>query len=488
MNLKALRNKFSIFLFFPSSDENKEMKGAFVEAGYESFVFADQDLLVQRIKEAAPHVILFSPEALETPLSDFVSQVLESNSEVQFVCVAPAAQSETLNEYREYNFSAVVPRAEQLPLRAVWAVDQVCENIYRTYQNEELLTRSENLQTQVQQLQQQLGTLQSQKAQIKEISLESRLAMYQGSQSKDEILNVFLQHLPCHAIFFKYLPTVNSFVATFSQKLEIETIKGVGSRLTSQESENLQQDLSEQKLPRALSRLMSEGLKVPAYFFRAVRVHQNLDGLIIFWGAEYSEIENDFLVFQLMYQQAYLIKRNESVEVFDPVTELFNRNYYLQKLDEEIHRARRLARAVSVVTLSVDHLTEIEQSFGRNNRDLILRTIASIIKKTSRVNDLSCRTEDNEFSLILPHCARKGAALRAERLRRIIEGHAFAVSDLKVTISCGVSEYPSLSKGASDLEASAGKALEFIASRGGNKVCLFKPEQEFKPDFEVPPM
>jgi GGDEF domain-containing protein len=73
-------------------------------------------------------------------------------------------------------------------------------------------------------------------------------------------------------------------------------------------------------------------------------------------------------------------------------------------------------------------------------------------------------------------------------LRRIIEGHSFGVSDLKITISCGVSEYPSLSTGAEDLEASASKALEFIVSRGGNKVCLFKPIEEFKPDFEVPPM
>jgi GGDEF domain-containing protein len=70
----------------------------------------------------------------------------------------------------------------------------------------------------------------------------------------------------------------------------------------------------------------------------------------------------------------------------------------------------------------------------------------------------------------------------------MIEGHAFAISDLKITISCGVSEYPSLSTGATDLETSAGKALEFITSRGGNKVCLFKPVTEFKPDFEVPPI
>jgi diguanylate cyclase (GGDEF)-like protein len=491
MSFREHRSQFTVFLFFPTPDQNKEMKGAFVEAGYESFLFADQDLLVQRVKEAAPHVILFSPDALQSPLSDFVSQILESNPEVQFACVAPAAQADTLNEYREYNFAALIPTGEQLPVRTVWAIDQICENLYRTYQNEELLNRTERLQEQANGFQSQMALLESQKAQAEEVSLAEKLRLYQEAQSKDDYLAVFLRHLPCHAIFFKFLPTVNSFVATVSQRLEIESIKGIGSRLTTEEAETLMDDLKAGRIPSALAELMKEGLRVPLYFVRPVTVHQGLDGLMIFWGDRnfrFEEIENDFLIFHLLYQQAHLIKRSESFDVNDPVTELYNRNFFIKKLEEEIHRARRLEKAVSVICMSVDHLAEMEQSFGRNNRDLILRTIASIIKKTSRVNDMSFRTEDNEFSLILPHCARKGAALRAERLRRIIEGHAFAINDLKVTVSCGVSEYPSLSTGANDLEASAGKALEFIASRGGNKVCLFKPQQEFKPDFEVPPM
>lgn len=491
MNFRDLRSQFTVFIFFSSADENTEIKGAFVEAGYESFMFIDQDLLIERVKEAAPHVILFSVEALQSSLSDFVAQVLEANSEVQFACVAPAAQSDTLAEYREYNFSALIPMGEQLPVRSVWAADQICENLYRTYQNEELLKQNQKTQKEILEYSKKARELESRKPIVKEVFLGEKMKAYAGASSKDDYLALFLKTLPCRAIFFKYLPTVSSFVATFAHGLEIESIKGVGSRLTPQETKNLIEDLGAGQLPKALHDLMQDGLGVSNFFFRAVPVHQALDGLFLFWGDSdfhIHQIENDFLLFHLLYQQAHLIKRSEALDVYDPVTELYNRNFFIKKLEEEIARARRLVKAVSVIRLSVDHLAEIEQSYGRTNRDLILRTIASIVKKTSRVNDMSCRTEDNEFSLILPHCARKGAALRAERLRRIIEGHQFAINDLKVTVSCGVSEYPSLSKGASDLEASASQALEFIASRGGNKVCLFKPNQEFKPDFEVPPM
>jgi diguanylate cyclase (GGDEF)-like protein len=498
MSFSDKRAQFSIFLFFADADESKEMKGAFVEAGYESFVFADQDTLIERIREAAPHVIVFSPEALQFSLSEFVEKVLEVNSEIQFAIVASSSQADSLSEYREYNFVALIPAGEKLPLRTVWAVDQVCENLYRIYQNETLLNQYDDLKQDFKKIKEEISDIERQKqqlerqtAQVKEVSLAEKMRVYQGAQSKDDYLAVFLQHLPCHAIYFKFLPTVNSFVATASQKLEIESIKGVGSRLTGDEVKSLVEDLEAGRLPASLTELMSEGLKVPRYYSQPVPVHRGLDGLLVFWGDadfHYRDIENDFLIFHMLYQQAHLIKRNEGFDIYDPVTELYNRNFFLKKMDEEIARARRLEKAVSVVRLSVDHLTEMDQSFGRNNRDLILRTIGSIIKKTSRVNDFSCRTEDNEFSLILPHCARKGAALRAERLRRIIEGHTFAINDLKITVSCGVSEYPTLSTGASDLEVSAGKALEFIVSRGGNKVCLFKPVQEFKPDFEVPPI
>ncbi len=492
MKIHDHRAQFTVFLFFISTDECAEMKGTFVEAGYESFVFSEQSILISRLQEAAPHVILFSPDALQSSLSDFVSQVLEMNSEVQLACVASAEQAKALSDYREYNLATLIPVGPQLPVRTIWAIDQVCENLYRIYQNEELLKRMDVLGAEHAQSQKQILETQSLKADLK-VSLDSsrwvqKLDLYKDAKSKEDYLHIFLGHLQGQAIFFKFLPTVHSFVATAAQGPDIESLKGVGSRLTTEESKDLMSSLANGQVPQALNELMLEGLKVQEYFFKTVPVHRNLDGLLIFWGDanfQFEKIENDFMLFLLLYQQAHLLKRSESLEIYDPNTELYNSSYFYKKLDEEIARARRIEKPVSVVRMSLDYYSEIEQRFGSNNRDLIVRTIAAIMKKTGRVNDFACRTEEHEFALILPHCARKGAALRAERLRRIIEAHAFSVADLKVTISCGVSEYPTLSKDATDLDVSSGKALEFIVSRGGNKVCLFRPSEEFKPDFDV---
>lgn len=158
---------------------------------------------------------------------------------------------------------------------------------------------------------------------------------------------------------------------------------------------------------------------------------------------------------------------------------------YESKLSEEISRSRRLKHPLSVIKLSIDQFDELENKLGRFNRDVIVKALAQLIVKTSRVNDICCRTDENEFSLILPHSPIQGAALRAERLRRIIEAHSFSVTSLRVLVSCGVCEYPTLARGSDELDQGAWQAVSFIQQKNGNKVCVYKPTEKFQPDFEV---
>jgi diguanylate cyclase (GGDEF)-like protein len=175
----------------------------------------------------------------------------------------------------------------------------------------------------------------------------------------------------------------------------------------------------------------------------------------------------------------------DSLEVQDAATELFNRNYYQKVLDDEASRARRLKQPLSVVKVALDNFYEIDSSLGEAARDELLKSVGAVIAKTSRTNDITARTGLNEIAMLLPHCSKKGAALRAERLRRIIEGTTFIEKGIKVTVSLGVSEYPSLCDSAKTLDESATKALLHIIDKGGNKICLFKAAQSHRPEFEV---
>ena len=79
-----LRKDFTIFIGLPTVEANTDMKKTLLEAGFDSYIFSEQEALVARVKDVKPHIILFSPDALSTPLSEFVEIILKENSDVKF--------------------------------------------------------------------------------------------------------------------------------------------------------------------------------------------------------------------------------------------------------------------------------------------------------------------------------------------------------------------------------------------------------------------
>lgn len=499
-----IRSKFTVFLFLEDLDQGTDLRGHLAVSGYEVFMFRDQDTILSRIKEAAPHVVIFEIEALQTTLSEFVEKALEANNEVAFVPMASVSQALALNEYREYNFAALFTKGDDRDLRALWIVDQVCSELYFQYQNEQLLDQVAEMKRKTETQEARINQLDTRKRELESVEpfqVKTELQVYARAKSKEEIMDAFLHHLDqkclrqnlklC-ALVLKFLPTVQSFVATQALGLDLEKIKGVGARLEKEESQDLMGFLESGKFPAQLIQLLETGLAVKHFVGKPLVLPDAIEALMVFWSPngilKAEDFENEYMVFQIAYQNLHLARRLNETDTRDSVTDLEGREFYFKKIDEEIARARRLQKAISVVKVSIDHLPEIEQSFGVGNRNAVLRTVATLIKRTSRVNDFSCRTDDNEISLVLPHCPRKGAAIRAERIRRMIENHSFNLSGHRVTLSCGISEYPTLCSSSEELEQTTQQALSFIQEKGGNKVCLYRARQDFKPDFDVPPI
>lgn len=508
MNLTSdIRSQFTVFVFFQNMDRGSQTRTGLAMEGYEAFAFIDYETCIERVRQASPHIIIFDLEALMGTLSEFVEKVLEINPEIVFVPVVDAGQAAPLEAYREYNFAALVPQGPELELRLRWAVDQVCGELYLLYQNEQLIAadtlKEELIQTnkmRVDELAANLRALEHQASKQKPVTayhVREAQGAYSSMVSKEDLVGTFFQRLGkifpdqgLQALYLKYLPTVHNMVATQALGLEIGKLKGVGAKLTSDEIQNLPVTLARNEVPASVLQLMQQGLHVNEFRSRGVSIHRGIDGLILFWSKQQFDVDlldNEFVVFSQCYLNFDIAKKFDAINFEDPVTETQNREYYFMKLEEEVARSRRLQKAVSVIKISFDDWDKILRD-GDVMRDTALRTLALLIKKSSRVNDLLCRTLENEFSVILPHSARKGAAIRAERLRRMIETHVFQYAERSLAISCGISEYPTFCASAAELDHSAGQALNYIRTRGGNKVCLFRPTQSFKPDFDVPPI
>lgn len=502
-----VRSQFTVFVFFQDLDVGSQIRTGLAMDGYEAFAFMDYDTCLERIRQSSPHIVIFNLEALMGTLSEFVEKVLEINSEILFLPVVDAAQASSFEAYREYNFVDLIPTGADLDLRTRWTVDQICSELFLVYQNEQIASDEKLKDEQIEheqrknlELEKRVAGLEhqvlSQKS-VEPFSVRESSMAYVGLSSKEDLVGTFFQRLgrlfptsALHALYLKYLPTVHNMVATQALSLEIDKLKGIGAKLTPDEIQNLHLSLVRNETPPSVHQLMKQGFHVQDYLTRGLLVHRGVDGLFLFWGQggfDVNMLDNEFIVFAQNYANFDLAKNYDSINFEDPVTEVQNREYYFMKLEEEVARSRRLQKAVSVVKVSFDDWERILRE-GSVVRDTALRTLAHLIKKSSRVNDLVCRTLDNEFALVLPHSARKGAAIRAERLRRMIETQVFQYTDGPLSISCGISEYPTFCSSAAELDHSAGQALSYIRTRGGNKVCLFRPASSFKPDFDVPPI
>jgi diguanylate cyclase (GGDEF)-like protein len=161
----------------------------------------------------------------------------------------------------------------------------------------------------------------------------------------------------------------------------------------------------------------------------------------------------------------------------DNLTKVFNRNYWTQRLSEEIKRADRSHTPLTLVILDIDNFKKCNDQFGHIAGDEVLRRIAGIIKENSREVDYVGRYGGEEFGLILPNLSEEVAFKVAERIRNQIETAEFIRNEyqkISVTISTGIAIYPQDADNDKDLIDAADKAMYLSKKRGKNKTSIFR--------------
>lgn len=129
----------------------------------------------------------------------------------------------------------------------------------------------------------------------------------------------------------------------------------------------------------------------------------------------------------------------ERLSVTDELTGVYNRRYFLKKLDEEFERTRRYGQTLSLIITDVDNFKMINERYGFQAGDAVLKSVAQIIRASCRESDLPARYSGEEFGIILPATSKEGAAAMAEKLRRKVSSTGINGYDFTVTISLGIS-------------------------------------------------
>jgi diguanylate cyclase (GGDEF)-like protein len=124
----------------------------------------------------------------------------------------------------------------------------------------------------------------------------------------------------------------------------------------------------------------------------------------------------------------------------DGLTSLINRRHFDALAHAEWARFQRYGRPLSLMLLDIDHFKSVNDRFGHDAGDMILKAVAEICKLTKRQSDVVARFGGEEFVLLLPETDETAAEIAAERLRKSIQDHPRILpgENLQVTVSIGV--------------------------------------------------
>ena len=164
--------------------------------------------------------------------------------------------------------------------------------------------------------------------------------------------------------------------------------------------------------------------------------------------------EKDTIVHELTESKKMLEKYSTNLEemveqrteilkwlsITDPLTGLYNRRYFIEQIELEFKRSKRYSRDLSLLMLDIDHFKLVNDNYGHQIGDIVLRKISSVIINLLRDSDLAFRYGGEEFMIILPETKSEDAINVAERMKQEIMNtqHNYASIIFTVTASFGI--------------------------------------------------
>ena len=163
------------------------------------------------------------------------------------------------------------------------------------------------------------------------------------------------------------------------------------------------------------------------------------------------------------------IRESVELSITDPLTGLHNRRYMERHLKTLISDAQRSGRSLSVLIADIDHFKSVNDTYGHDAGDLVLKEFSDRFRRYTRGVDLACRLGGEEFLIIMPDTDRSLAWQVGERVRECVASQAFRIGqgqEIWVTASVGLATWDGADDSSEALFKRADNAL-YAAKRGG---------------------
>lgn len=231
--------------------------------------------------------------------------------------------------------------------------------------------------------------------------------------------------------------------------------------------------------------LADEGLATRAVVVPLVFGYRIL-GRLYLLDADEDRLHRDTLrLLMLLAQEATIaidqgraIRELQELAFVDPLTRVFNRNYWIQRFEEELVRGERRGQPLSLLMIDIDHFKAYNDTYGHLVGDEVLRMTAQVIKSCLREVDVVGRFGGEEFGVLLPDTDEGGADFVAERIRLMVERLDLGRPSSPLgglTISLGIACAAGQRLTVEELIRQADTALFVSKEQGRNRVSIYTP-------------
>ncbi len=182
--------------------------------------------------------------------------------------------------------------------------------------------------------------------------------------------------------------------------------------------------------------------------------------------------------FTCAYIIKYLIKSRDfelqyKLATTDGLTELYNHRYFQEQIRMQVEQSKRYNTSFSLIIIDIDFFKKFNDTFGHQSGDAVLKEVAQTLRRNVRATDIVCRYGGEEMSIILPNTSKEEALLTAQKICERVASKKFKLfngKETNVTISLGVSTYPSDGSTAVEIIEVADKRLYNAKNNGRNQV------------------
>ena len=220
-----------------------------------------------------------------------------------------------------------------------------------------------------------------------------------------------------------------------------------------------------------------------------IEIENNYWGAIKGYSTDKKELFDDYdlrllsilaSLIGLILNNAMLFKKVESLAITDGLTGLYTRTHFIERLQEEIERAKTNSIPISIAMIDIDYFKKVNDTYGHLAGDTFLKQLSNILRRRFRSVDVLARYGGEEFAVLMYHTTIQESYKILEEVRKMVEEEKFFMPiesyrpiQIKKTISIGIAELTT-EETPDELIKKADDALYMAKKHGRNQTCIYK--------------